>query len=275
MNLINIKSTFKHLQKNKFHSLLNIFGLAVGLLLFFQLIVYISYEKEYDSSYDGADRIYRVNYDVTQEGQNVLHTAKTPDRLYRVLKNEIPEVEYSAIGYIENVLVRYGEKYYTDQPNLWVDGDFAKIFDFKMVEGTSKLTDKLTCVISASMAKNIFGNVSDAIGKVIYVNEGMPHEITGVFKDIPSNSHIHFDFFMPVQTFVYYHWVSSEGSWNGDAWWTYVKLKKGATQARLDYGLKTVADKYLTHLANQNRSGDICISNPFQQCITAVTVPAN
>ena len=84
MNLINIKSTFKHLRKNKFHSLLNIFGLAVGLLLFFQLIIYISYEKEYDSSYDSADRIYRVNYDVSQDGQNVLHSAKTPDRLYRV-----------------------------------------------------------------------------------------------------------------------------------------------------------------------------------------------
>ena len=90
----------------------------------------------------------------------------------------------------------------------------------------------------------------------------MPHEITGVFKDIPSNSHIHFDFFMPVQTFVYYHWVSPEGSWNGAAWWTYVKLKKGATQARLDYGLKTVSDKYLTQLANQNRSG-IFVSEPI------------
>ncbi len=262
MNLINIKSTFKHLRKNKFHSLLNIFGLAVGLLLFFQLIVYISYEKEYDSSYDGADRIYRVNYDVMQEGQNVLHTAKTPDRLYRVLKDEIPEVEYSAMAYLENVLVRYGEKYYTDQPNLWVDGDFAKIFDFNMVEGESKLTDKLTCVISASMAKNIFGNISDAIGKVIYVNEGMPHEITGVFKDIPSNSHIHFDFFMPNQTFVYYGWSSPQGSWNGSGWWTYVKLREGAGQAQLDAGLKIVADKYLTRLASQNRTG-IFVSQPI------------
>ena len=155
MNLIDIKSTLKHLQKNKFHSLLNIFGLAVGVLFFFQLIVYISYEKGYDSSYDGADRVYRVNYDVEQNGQNVLHSAKTPDRLYRVLKDEIPEVEYSAVGYLENVLVRSGDKFYVDQPTLWVGGDFAEVFDLKMVSGVSKIRDKLTCVISESMAKRL------------------------------------------------------------------------------------------------------------------------
>lgn len=260
MNLLNVKSTFKHLQKNKFHSLLNIFGLAVGLLFFFQLIVYISYEKGYDSFFDGSDRIYRVNYDVVQDGQMVLHSAKTPDRLYHVLKDEIPEVEYSALAYLENVLVRYGDKYYCDQPNLWVDGDFAKVFNFKMVSGEPKLTEKLTTVISESMAKKIFGN-ENPVGKVIYVNEGMPHEVTGVFKDIPSNSHLHFDFFMPIRTFIHFNWVSAEGSWNGDAWWTYVKVKEGASQEKLDAGLKNVAEKYLTHLNNQQRKGTF-VSQP-------------
>lgn len=261
MNLINIKSTFKHLRKNKFHSLLNIFGLAVGLLLFFQLVVYISYEKGYDSSYNGADRIYRVNYDVMQDRQNVLHSAKTPDRLYRVLKEEIPEVQYCGLAYLENVLVRYGDKFYVDQPNLWVGGDFAEVFDFQMVAGEAKLNDKLTCVISESMAKQIFGNGS-ALGKILYINEGMPHEITGVFEDIPSNSHLHFDFFMSSQTFVHYGWMSPQGNWNGGGWWTYLKLREGASQAQLDKGLKLVAQKYLTHLAGMNRTGNF-VSQPI------------
>lgn len=263
MNLLNIKSTLKHLQKNKFHSLLNVFGLAVGVLFFFQLIVYISYENGYDSSYDGADRVYRVNYDVEQNGQNVLHSAKTPDRLYHVLKDEIPEVEYSAVAYLENVLVRSGDKFYVDQPTLWVGGDFAEVFDLKMVSGVSKIRDKLTCVISESMAKNVFGS-ENPIGKVLHINEGMPHEVTGVFKDIPSNSHMHFSFFLPSATFVHYGWTSAEGNWNGAGWWTYLKLKKSATQARLDAGLKNVATKYLTQLASQNRSG-LFLSQPITE----------
>lgn len=261
MSLINLRSTFNYLKKNKFHSLLNVFGLAVGLLFFFQLTSYISFEKNYDSVFSGSERIYRVNYDVEQNGENVIHSAKTPDRLYHVLKDEIAEVEYSALAYIENVLVRYGDKQYSNQPNLWVDGDFAKIFDFEMIMGRSRLEDKLTCIVSESMAAKIFGK-EDPIGKTLYINEGMPHEVTGVFKDLPINSHIHFDFFMSLKTFVHYKWISAEGSWNGQYWWTYLKLKKGADPKKLDTGLKNISEKYLTQLSNQQRKGTF-ISQPL------------
>ena len=261
MNLINFKSTFQHLRKNKFHSLLNIFGLAIGLLFFFQLISYISYEKSYDTMFSGSERIYRVNYDVEQNGQNVLHSVKTPDRLYHVLKDEIPEVEFSALAYLENVLVRYGDKHYSDQPNLWVDGDFAKIFAFKMVHGQPRLEDKLTCIVSESMAANIFGK-EDPIGKTLYINEGMPHEVTGVFKNIPKNSHIHFDFFMPIKTFVHFNWTSGQGNWQGQEWWTYLQLREGADQKKLDVSLKNISDKYLTHLSTLQRNGQF-VSQPL------------
>jgi putative ABC transport system permease protein len=261
MNFINIRSTFNHLKNNKFHSLLNIVGLAVGLLFFFQLISYISYEKSYDSGFSNSDRIYRVNYDVEQNDQNVLHSAKTPDRLFRVLKDEIPEVEYSAVAYLENVLLRYGDKQYCDQPDLWVNGDFAKIFNFEMVAGRARLEDKLTCIISKSMAEKIFGK-EDPVGKTVYINEGMPHEVTGVFKDLPANSHIHFNIFMSMATFIHYGWMSPEGDWQGDFCWTYLKLKEGADPKKLDAGLKSLSDKYLTHLANQQRKGTF-VSQPL------------
>lgn len=261
MNFINIRSTFNHLKKNKFHALLNVFGLAVGLLFFFQLISYISYEKNYDSTFNQADCIYRVNYDVEQNGENVLHSAKTPDRLFRIVKDEIPEVEYSAVAYLENVLLRYGDKQYCDQPDLWVNGDFAKIFNFDMVAGRPRLDEKLTCIISKSMADNIFGK-EDPVGKTVYINEGMPHEVTGVFKDLPANSHIHFNVFMSMATFIHYHWMSPEGGWQGDFCWTYLKLKEGADPKKLDVGLKNLSDKYLTHLANQQRKGTF-VSQPI------------
>lgn len=261
MNFINIRSTFNHLKKNKFHALLNVFGLAIGLLFFFQLISYISYERNYDATFDKSDRIYRVNYDVEQNGENVLHSAKTPDRLFRIVKDEIPEVEYSAVGYLENVLLRYGDKQYCDQPDLWVNGDFAKIFNFDMVAGRPRLEEKLTCIISKSMADNIFGR-EDPVGKTVYINEGMPHEVTGVFKDLPTNSHIHFNIFMSMATFIHYHWMSPEGGWQGDFCWTYLKLKEGADPKKLDAGLKNLSDKYLTHLANQQRKGTF-VSQPI------------
>ena len=241
--------------------MLNVFGLAVGLLFFFQLISYICYEKNYDSTFNQSDRIYRVNYDVEQNGENVLHSAKTPDRLFRVLKDEIPEIEYSAVAYLENVLLRYGDKQYCDQPDLWVNGDFSKIFTFDMVAGRPRLDEKLTCIISKSMADNIFGK-EDPVGKTVYINEGMPHEVTGVFKDLSSNSHIHFNVFMSMATFIHYHWMTPEGGWQGDFCWTYLKLKEGADPKKLDAGLKNLSDKYLTHLTNQQRNGTF-VSQPL------------
>lgn len=254
MNFIIVRSTFNHLKNNKFHSLLNIIGLAIGLLLFFHLVLYIGYEKGYDSCFSSHERIYRINYDITQNEEQILHSTKTPRGLFRVLENEIPDIENSGIGYIENVLVRYNDRYFSEQPDLWVEGDFAEIFGLKLVRGEATLNQPNTCIISESKAKEIFGT-EDPIGKVILVNEGMRHEITGIFEDFPSNTHIDFDYFMPIRTWVMMGVVPDEDNFYGSAWWTYVKLREGASPKKVEKMLANVVDKYMTQLPQQNRKG--------------------
>lgn len=254
MNYLNVKSTFQHLKKNKFHALLNIFGLAVGLLFFFHIVLYVGYEKGYDSFFESHDRIFRVNYDITQNNEQVLHSTKTPRQLFRRLQDEVPEIEYSGIGYIEKVLVRYRDRYFSEQPDLWVEGDFIEVFGIQMIRGIASLNQANTCVISESKAHEIFGT-EDPIGKVFLVNEGMRHEITGIFKDLPSNSHIHFDYFMPIRTWVMMGVLADQGDFRGAAWWTYVKIREGVAPEQVEKSIAAVAKKYLTHLAAQNREG--------------------
>jgi putative ABC transport system permease protein len=124
MSTLSLRSTWNHLVKNKFHTLLNIFGLATGLVFFIHLFIYISYEYEYEGHIKTRDRIFRVNYDITAGGEKVIHSAKTPRRLFRVLKEEVPGIEYSTLAYVENVLVKYENKLYSDQSDLWVEGVF-------------------------------------------------------------------------------------------------------------------------------------------------------
>lgn len=254
MNLINLRSTWNHLKKNKFHALLNIFGLAVGMLFFVQLIIYIGYEKGYDKYFKSGDRIYRINYDITQNGEKVLHSAKTPRRLFRVLKDEVPEIEMSATAYFENVLVRYNEQLFSDQSDLWVEGDFTDIFELEMIRGEAKLNDAWKCIISESKARRIFGN-EDPIGKIIWVNEGMRHEITGIFKDLPSNCHIHCDYFMPIRTWVESGGIPRQETFTGAGWWTYIKIRKAADPGKVEKALEQVSQKYLTFLERQQRTG--------------------
>ena len=258
MNLINIRSTFNHLKKNKFHSLLNVFGLAVGLLFFLHIVLYIGYEKGFDSFWTDNDRIYRVNYDITQTGERVLHSTKTPRGLFRVIQEEMPEVEHAGIGYIEQVLVRYEDRYYSDQPDLWVEGDFAEVFGLEMKRGKATLNQPNTCVISESKALEIFGN-EDPIGKVLIVNEGMRHEITGIFEDLPANSHIHFHYFMPIRTWVNMGFLADRDGYDGAGWWTYIKVKEGVTTDQAEKSLNNLVNKYFTHLPRQEREGKLTL----------------
>ncbi len=254
MNLIDIRSTWNHLKKNRVHTLLNVSGLALGLLFFLQLATYIAYEKGYDKYFRSGDRIFRINYDITQQGDLVLHSAKTPRRLFRVLKDEIPEIENSAMTYYEDVLVKYEERLFSEQRDLWVQGDFTDIFQLEMIRGEAKLNDAWNCIISESKAVEIFGN-EDPIGKVIWVNEGMRHTITGIFKDLPENCHINCDYFMPIRTWVESGGIPNEENFIGASWWTYIKIAEGADPGKVEKDLEQVSKKYLTHLENQNRIG--------------------
>ncbi|MBN1927112.1 MAG: ABC transporter permease [Prolixibacteraceae bacterium] len=254
MNLITVRSTFNHLKKNKFHSILNISGLAVGLLFFVNIVLYIGYEKGYDVFFSDHNRIYRVNYDITQSGERVLHSAKSPRGLFRVIQDEVPEIEYTGIAYIENVLVRYEDRYYSDQPDLWVEGDFAEVFGLELVRGKANLNEPYTCIISTSKAREIFGE-DDPLGKYFLVNEGMRVEVTGIFNDLPSNSHIHFDYFMSARTWVVMDVIPDREDLSGGGWWTYIKIADGFSESHVQKSLDIIAEKYLTNLPLQNRTG--------------------
>jgi putative ABC transport system permease protein len=254
MSSLSLRSTWNHLVNNKFHTILNIFGLATGLVFFIHLFIYISYEYGYEGHIKARDRIFRVNYDITSGGEKVIHSAKTPRRLFRVLKEEVPGIEYTALAYVEDVLVRYENKLYSDQSDLWVEGDFAEMFELEMVKGRARLNDAFFCIISESKAREIFGN-EDPVGKLLYVNQGMKHEISGVYKDLPSNSHIHFDYFMPIRTWVMIEGIPREETFSGSDWWTYIKIKEGADIKEIEKGLDETAAKYLTALKRQNRTG--------------------
>ena len=48
-------------------------------------------------------------------------------------------------------------------------------------------------VLSQAIAIKYFGE-ENAIGRTIYLNDTIPFQVTGVFEDLPHNSHLNFDF---------------------------------------------------------------------------------
>jgi len=250
---IHFVSALRNLLKNKTVSLINILGLTIGLTAFMFIIHYVLYEKSYDTFFKGSENVYRVNMTIADHGRQIFNGAQTPRQLYFASKQEIPEIESNAITYFEACLVKYNMQSFIAQNVLWVDEGFEKVFPLKMLQGKASFERPLTAIISAQKAKIIFGN-ENAVGKVIKVNEGMPIEVTGVFADLPSNTHLQAGYFFSVKTFIHYGWMRANGDWHGNNWWNYVRLKPGASVQSVQQKLNGIADREMQFLKEKGQT---------------------
>lgn len=250
---IHFISAVRSLLKNGVVSLINILGLTVGLTAFLFIIHYVLYEKSYDTFFNGSDRIYRVNLTINDHGQQIFNGAQTPRQLYFTGRQDIPEIESNTITYFESCLVKFNTQSFIAQNVLWVEEGFDKVFPLKMEQGKANFERPLTAIISSEKAKSIFGN-ENAVGKVIKVNEGMPVEITGVFETLPSNTHLQAEYFLSMKTFVHYGWIPAGGDWQGNNWWNYVRLKRGASMQAVQQKLNIIADREMQFLKDKGQT---------------------
>ena len=194
-------SAVRSLLKYKQISLINILGLVFGFTSFLFTIHYIIYEFSFDSFIPKSENVYRINLELKKEGETIYKGAKSPRGLYFAIQNEIPEVEANGVAYFEKCLVSFEEINFANQDVLWVSEDFENVFPLEMIEGVADYSRPRTGTISETAAKALFRN-QNPIGKIMKVNQGMPIEITGIFKDLPSNTHLTAQYFASIKTWV-------------------------------------------------------------------------
>jgi putative ABC transport system permease protein len=232
--------------------LINLVGLALAFTVFIFIGKYLLYEKSFDKFWPENEQIYRINRVSTQNGEMIYDGTQSPRGIW-FSRNEIPEVEACGNAFFESCQVRKKPYALFEQKVLWVSDEFQKVFEFKMAEGVANFEKTHTGIISESKAKILFGNESP-IGQIVKVNEGMPIEITGVFKDLPANTHLEADYFISILTWVDYGWISAGGDWGWNGWWTYVKLKNGAEPANVERKLANLVQVNLPNLKSENRT---------------------
>jgi putative ABC transport system permease protein len=240
---IHFLSAQRTLLKNRGISIINVCGLTMGLTAFLFIIHYLFYEISFDSFFPESDSIYRINSDIKTGEEIFYHGTKTSRGLYFALKKDVPGIEANGDAYFESCLIRYEDRQLAQQRVLWVDEGFEKVFPFRFSKGVADFARPLTGIIAQSKVSGVFGN-EDPIGKIMKVNEGMPIEITGVYNDLPSNTHLTADYFISVKTWENYNWISRNPDWNYNGYWNYIKLSPGID-------LKTM-EKTITDLVNTN-----------------------
>lgn len=264
----NFKIAFRSLVKNKFSSLINILGLAIGMAVFMLIALYVHFERSYEDFIPNKENIYRVSLSVYKNGKQTLASAENYPGVGPALQKEIPGVINYArlynVGYKNNVVItnenaEINPIAFKQRKFLYADASFLPMMGYEMIKGdaTTALTEPFTAVISRKYARLYFGN-QNPIGKTLrlqdddYNNEVVT--VTGVIKDIPLNTHLPFDVLFSYSTL----YTRGDGalSFYNDGWrgnnsniiYTYIELKPGTDSRTVLDRLPAIVEKYKPEL---------------------------
>ena len=187
-----LRVAFRNLWRHKGFSFLNIIGLTVGMVAFYLIFLYVSFELSYDSFNKKADRIYRIVCDIKTPTET-LHASQPAWPVPMHMPAEFQEIETATrISLGDNWLVTRGDQHF-EQPDVSLaDSTFFRIFDLPLLKGNPKtvLKDPSSIVLTETAAKKFFGD-ADPMGQSLTLTRDKFHAtVTGVMKDIPENSQI-------------------------------------------------------------------------------------
>jgi putative ABC transport system permease protein len=230
-----LKLSWRNLGRNKMFSLINIFGLTLGLTSCIIIGIYVYHEVSFDKIHRNHARIYRINKTLNEKGKLPQKDGITPGQLSPALEKEASTIAYAARfrPWFNDMLVSADTIKFKLKDVAYADQSFLKIFDFTLASGdrSSALSIPNTAIITESTARKYFGN-ANPIGKKMVTLNDIPVTISAVAKDLPANSSIRFDMLISWPTVTaaananYFFWMNS---WTTNVVYSFILLKEGAS----------------------------------------------
>ncbi len=253
-----IKITLRNLTKRKTYTLINISGLSIGLASFLIIYLYISDELSYDRYHKNAGNIYRlINvYDFEGVGEN---SASSPFPVAFTLLHQYPDMIKNVVRVFNfqapRSFVEYGENKFNEKRFFFADSTFFDIFDYEFVKGNPEtaLDEQYSVVITESTAKRYFRE-KEPLGKTIRFETNFNLKVTGVIKDIPSQSHFHFDFIGSMSSVSAAYGGRLPKTWVWNPCWTYLLLNDNVDPAMLEAEFPDFIQKYFYDAEKDNIS---------------------
>jgi putative ABC transport system permease protein len=224
-----------------------VLGLTLGITFSLFLIFYIKDELSFDRYNKNADRIVRIVSYIHERDKNTDWTV-TQLPLAETLKKDFPDVEESArMLNRERTLFLKGTNGFYETKIYYADSTLFNIFTVKFLEGQPRtaLTQPNSIVISRTLADKYFGRNTSAVGKTMKTVYDL-YKVTGVFEDIPTNSHIRYDMLISINTILKPDNNNNRGNnWGSFNNFTYVLLKPGVSAEAFNKKLIPLYDKYM------------------------------
>ena len=208
-----LKAAGRYIIKYQIYTIINIFGLTIGLASSILIYLYIDREISYDKFHADYNQIYRVGVRGLLRGTE-LNQALTAPPMADMLKQTFPEIIHSVrIGRYGAWLVSNGDIRYNEDNLLFADSTFFDIFSFRLIKGDprSALSEPNSIILTVSSARKYFDK-EEPMGQMLQIeNDTTFYTVTGITEDIPVNSHFHFDMLASLTTLnkaLGNHWIS-------------------------------------------------------------------
>ncbi len=275
-----VLTALRSLRKNKFFSILNILGLSIGTAVFLLIAQYVTFENSYENFIPGAGNIYRVGLSSYVNNELVVNSAENYPGVAGAFKAELPEVTSTArlynLGYKNNVIITYDDARpdpiaFKHRRFLYADSSFLAMMNYSMLTGDPRtaLSEPSTAVISEKYARMYFGK-DDPLGKILHMRDDDGNNelvrVTGVFRDIPLNSHLKFDVLFSYKTlFSRFEKARDryDHSWRRADMYTFVAVRPGTNIDLLQSKFSDIIAKYSPSLKERNQR-DVLFLQPLK-----------
>ncbi|MBN1301462.1 MAG: ABC transporter permease [Melioribacteraceae bacterium] len=235
-----LKIAIRNIFRQKAYTFINVIGLTIGLTISLVIAFYVTDDLTFDNFHKDAENIYRVLTIENSSSGDMIYSI-TAGPLIPAAVESIPEITVGARTFnIGRALVAPGNitpQEMTENNSVRLRGfltenSFFNIFSFDLIKGDKEkaLLEPNAVLLTLQAAEALFGN-DDAVGKSITIPGVQDAYVAGIISQPPLNSHIQFDFIIPLRVENNPLWWDS---WENLMLGAYVKLTPNASLAEVE-----------------------------------------
>jgi len=236
------KIAFRNMFRQKGYSFLNILGLAIGMAASLLILLYVRHELSYDGYHRDAGRIFRIALEGHWGGRD-FNVAVVPAVTAKTMIADFPEVE-DAVRFRQHgsYIVQYKEQSFREQRVVFTDTTFFQLFSIPLLKGNmeSVLSAPYSMALSRRTAEKYFRD-ENPLGKTLKLDNSQDYLVTGVFEEIPDNTHFHFDILLSLESLK----ESRDPTWFGQDFVTYLRLSPGVDPTALEAKFPQMLEKHM------------------------------
>ncbi len=240
-------TAWRHILKNRLFTLINVVGLAIGLMSCILILLFVRDELSYDAWIEDGNQIARLHSAFIPPGGQEFRTVRAPGPWAEAIKNYAPDQVEEAARLLLNgtTVIKDGDAF--SETVTFADPSFFKVFKLPLINGDyeTSFNKPLDLIVSEDIAIKYFGT-TDVVGQTLTFccMQGQQLEVTirGVMKNLPDNSHLSISILAVMEESMFDFAPNLLKSWTSVNTFTYFKLKEEASIASLRERIYTWLD---------------------------------